>query len=185
MQTRPPGSGWVPRALLVAAVLPLLAQCGPARNQFAPVCPNQAILGDAANLNVYRASAKQGPSRDFTDLVVSGRIVQIHGSCEPGGKNHLAVAVSVNVELTRGPALQGNGITLPIFVAVAEGDNILDKHIYLMHASFPSNIDRVTMTPGELDLSLPISESKSGAAYTLLSGFQMTPDQLRQSEQRP
>ena len=143
MQTRPPGSGWVPRALLVAAVLPLLAQCGPARNQFAPVCPNQAILGDAANLNVYRASAKQGPSRDFTDLVVSGRIVQIHGSCEPGGKNHLAVAVSVNVELTRGPALQGNGITLPI------------------------------------------SESKSGAAYTLLSGFQMTPDQLRQSEQRP
>jgi hypothetical protein len=184
MQARLPGFGWVPRALLIAALLPLLAECGPARNQFAPVCPNQAILGDAANLNIYRSSATQAPGRDLTDLVVSGRIVQIHGSCEPGDKNHLSVAVSVNVELARGPAMQGNGVTLPIFVAVAEGDNILDKHTYLMHASFPSNIDRITMTPGELDLTLPISASKSGAAYTLLAGFQLSPEQLRDSQQR-
>jgi hypothetical protein len=184
MQSRLSGSGWMPRAILIAALLPLLAECGPARNQFAPVCPDQAILGDAANLTVYRPSANQGPARDLTDLVASARIVQIHGSCAPGDdKNHIAVTVSVNVELTRGPALQGNDITVPIFVAVAEGDNILDKHTYLMRAAFPSNIDRVTMTPGELDLSLPVSSAKSGAAYTLLAGFQLTPDQLRDSQQ--
>ncbi len=185
MQARLPGSGWVPRALLIAALAPLLAECGPARNQFAPVCPNQAILGDAANLSVYRPSANQGPARDLTDLVVSARIVQIHGTCAPGDRNGLAVTVSVNVDLTRGPAMQGNGATVPIFVAVAEGDNILDKHTYLMHASFPSNIDRVTLTPGELDLTLPISATKSGAAYTLLAGFQLSPEQLRQSQQTP
>ena len=173
------------RALLIAAVVPLLAECGPARNQFAPICPNQGILGDAANLIVYRPSANQGPSRDLTDLIVSARIVQIHGSCQPGAKNRLAVAVSVNVEMTRGPALPGNGVTVPIFVAVAQGDNILDKHTYLMHATFPSNVDRVTLTPGELDLSLPITSSRTGAAYTLLAGFQLTPEQLQQGQQRP
>jgi hypothetical protein len=181
MHARLPGSRWVVLAALTASLLPLLAGCGPARNQFAPVCPNQAILGDAANINLYRPSPTQGPARDLTDLVVSGRIVSIHGSCQPGGNNRqLAVAVAVNVELTRGPAMQGSGVTVPLFVAVAEGEAVLDKHGYLMHATFPSNVDRVTITPGELDLTLPISGGKSGASYTLLAGFQLTPDQLRQ-----
>ncbi|HTI81171.1 MAG TPA: hypothetical protein VL614_12050 [Acetobacteraceae bacterium] len=177
-----PGSRWVARVALTVALLPLLAECGPARNQFAPVCPNQAILGDAANLNVYRPSATQGPARDLTDLVVSGRIVSIHGTCQPGANSRqLNVAVAVNVELTRGPAIQGSGVTVPLFVAVTEGDTVLDKHGYLMHATFPSNVDRITLTPGELDLTLPVGATKSGAAYTLLTGFQLNPDQLRQS----
>jgi hypothetical protein len=181
MPARLPGFRWIALAGLTATLLPMLADCGPARNQFAPVCPNQAILGDASNMNVYRASATQGPARDLTDLVVSGRIVSIHGTCQPGGNSRqLAVAVAVNVELTRGPAMQGNGVTVPVFVAIAEGDTVLDKHGYLMHATFPSNVDRVTLTPGELDLTLPVSAGKSGAAYTLLAGFQLTPDQLRQ-----
>lgn len=181
MHARLPGFRWVVRATLTASLLPLLAECGPARNEFAPVCPNQAILGDASNINLYRPSATQGAARDLTDLVVSGRIVSIHGTCKPGANNRqLAVAVAVNVELTRGPAMQGNGVTVPVFVAVIESDTVLDKHGYLMHATFPSNVDRVTMTPGELDLTLPVSGSKSGAAYTLLAGFQLTPDQLRQ-----
>ena len=181
MHARLPGSRGMVRTTLAASLLALLAGCGPARNQFAPVCPNQAILGDAANMSLYRASATQGPARDLTDLVVSGRIVSIHGTCKPGANNRqLAVAVAVNVELTRGPAMQGNGVTVPVFVAVIESDTVLDKHGYLMHATFPSNVDRVTMTPGELDLTLPISAGKSGAAYTLLTGFQLTPDQLRQ-----
>lgn len=181
MYARLPGSRWVVFATLTASLLPLLAGCGPARNQFAPVCPSQAILGDAANINLYRPSPTHGPARDLTDLVVSGRIVSIHGTCQPGDNSRqLAVAVAVNVELTRGPAMQGNGVTVPVFVAVAEGDTVLDKHGYLMHATFPSNVDRVTMTPGELDLTLPVSASKSGAAYTLLAGFQLASDQLRQ-----
>src|SRR5690349_7947063 len=116
MNVRLPGARWVARAALTAVLLAPLAGCGRARNQFAPVCPNQAILGDAANLNVYRPSATQGPARDLTDLVVSGRIVSIHGTCQPGSNSRqLNVAVAVNVELTRGPAIQGSGVTIPLF----------------------------------------------------------------------
>jgi len=184
MSARLTGSGWAPRAALVAALLPLLAACGPTRNQFAPVCPTPAILGDAANLSVYRTSATTGAARDLTDLVVSARIVQVSGTCQPGDrKDRLAVAVSAAIALTRGPALQGNSVTVPLFVAVSEGNTILDKHSYLMRATFPSNVDRITLTPGELDLSLPITATKSGASYSILAGFQLTPEQLRQSHQ--
>ncbi len=184
MPARLPGSRRLLHVVLISALLPLLVECGPARNQFAPVCPTPAILGDAANLNVYRTSATTGPARDLTDLVVSARIVQVSGTCQPGdSSNRLAVAVNAAVELDRGPALEGNGVTVPVFVAVADGTTILDKRTFLMHATFPSNVDRVTLTPGELDLSLPITAAKSGASYSILAGFQLSTEQLRQAHQ--
>jgi hypothetical protein len=66
---------------------------------------------------------------------------------------------------------------------VADGTTILDKRTFLMHATFPSNVDRVTLTPGELDLSLPITAAKSGASYSILAGFQLSNEQLRQAHQ--
>ena len=86
-----------------------------------------------------------GAGRDLTDLVLHGRIIGIQGSCRAGdNKTQLAVTVNVGVELTRGPAMAGRDVDVPVFVAVTEGDAILDKRIYLMHAAFPSNVDRVT-----------------------------------------
>jgi len=92
--------------------------------------------------------------------------------------------VNVAVELTRGPAMEGRETDVPVFVAVTDGDAILDKKVYLMHATFPPNVDRVTLTPGETDLALPVSPSKSGAAYSIFAGFQLTADQLEQNRQR-
>ena len=82
MSARPPNLGWAPRAALLAALLPLLADCGPPRNQFAPPCPGRAILGDVADLRCLPASPRG--ARDLTDLVLHARIVGIQGSCTGG-----------------------------------------------------------------------------------------------------
>ena len=79
--------------------------------------------------------------------------------------------------------MAGRETDVPVFVAVTEGDTILDKRVYLMHVVFPSNVDRVTLTPGEVNLVLPVTSTKSGAAYTILGGFQLTPDQMTQTPQ--
>ncbi len=165
---------WAPCALLLASLLPALSGCGPERNKFAPPCPGTAIVGDAADLNIYRTAG----ARDLTDLVLRGRIVGMQGSCRQGDKaNQLAVTVQVGVELTRGPAMAGREADVPVFLAVIEGATILDKRTVMMHVTFPSNVDRVTLTPGDVNLVLPVTPAKSGAAYTILSGFQLTPDQ--------
>jgi hypothetical protein len=183
MHARQPNHGWAPRAALLAALLPLLAECGPARNQFAPPCPGRAILGDAADLDLYRGSSAAGAGRDLTDLVLHARIIGMQGSCMPGDrKDQLAVTVTVGVELTRGPAMPGRETDVPVFIAVTEGDTILDKRVYLMHAVFPSNVDRVTLGAGGANLVLPVTSTKSGAAYTILGGFQLTPDQMAQHQ---
>ena len=182
MIQRQPIPGWAPRAALVAALLPLLAGCGPKRNEFAPACPRPAILADAADLDIFRPGTAQTGPHDVTDLVLHARIVGVNGNCRPGEtKDQLAVAASVVVELTRGPAMAGRETGVPVFVAVTEGDTILDKRIYQLPATFPSNVDRMTFTTGDIAMTLPISTAKSGAAYSILTGFQLSPDQLMQN----
>src|SRR5262249_32785127 len=128
--------------------------------------------------------ANGGAGRDLTDLVLQARIVSISGSCKKGDdKNHLAVAVSIGVDLGRGPAMSGRETDVPIFLAIVQGDAILDKHVYRMHSIFPPNVDRITLTPGEIDFSLPVTSDKSGASYTILAGFQLTPEQLQLNRQ--
>jgi hypothetical protein len=174
MPARLSNLGWAPPAALLAMLLPALVECGPSRNEFPPTCPGTAILGNAADLNAYRPDS---PGRDLTDLVLHARVVGIQGSCTEGDRsNQLAVTVSVVVELTRGPAMQGRETDVPILVAVVDGDNILGKYVSLMHASFPSNVDRVTLTPGETNIVLPVTGARSGAAYTIVAGFQRTPN---------
>ena len=109
----------------------------------APPCPGQAILGDAADFDVYRT---QG-SRDLTDLVLHARIVNIQGSCREGDKKtQLAVTAGTSaVELSRGPAMAGRNIEVPVFIAVADGETILDKRTYAMQIAFPPNVDRITV----------------------------------------
>jgi hypothetical protein len=174
MPARLSNLGWAPPAALLAMLLPALVECGPSRNEFPPACPGTAILGNAADLDAYRPDS---PGRDLTDLVLHARVVGMRGSCTEGDRsNQLAVTVSVLVELTRGPAMQGRETDVPIFVAVVDGDNILGKYVSLMHASFPSNVDRVTLTPGETNIVLPVTGARSGAAYTIVAGFQRTPN---------
>jgi hypothetical protein len=166
----------LPNPLLLLPLLALLASCsGPGANTFAPACPRAAILGDAADVTRYR----QGGGRDLTDLILAGRIVDVSGKCEPGDTSRqLATSLKVSFELTRGPAMPQRQVNVMIFVAVSEGDNILDKKLFPVHAEFPPNIDTVRLTTDAIPLVLPISKDKSGAAYALTAGFQLTPDEL-------
>lgn len=173
---------WTSRAILLAAFLPLLANCGPARNEFAPPCPRPAFLGDAANIDQYRSAGSPSGLHDLTDLILHGRVVALGGSCQAGDtKGQLAVTVNMTVELTRGPGMQGRDTNVPVFLAVMDGDRILDKRIYPIQVSFPSNVDRLVLNSGELNLLLPVTPTKSGAAYTVLAGFQLSPEQLEQN----
>jgi hypothetical protein len=166
----------LPRAAAFAALLPLVSACAPERDQFPPACPGTAFLTPTADLAVFRAGSN---GRDLTDLMVGGRMQGIQGKCQTGAKkNTVEATVTVAAEITRGPAMPGNKVNVPVYVAVIEGDRILDKHVYNLSATFPSNVDRVTVSTPDVFMVLPVSPTKTAAAYSILAGFQLTPDQL-------
>ena len=170
------------RAAPLVLLLPLLSACGPERDQFAPPCPAASVLPPTGDITLYRPNSS---GRDLTDQVLQGKVTGIQGKCQPGDrKSALDAAVTVMFDFSRGPAMQGNSVNVPVFVAVAEGDHIMDKKVYAVTASFPPNVDRVHLTSAKVDMRLPVTASKSGAAYTILAGFQLTPDQLAAARAR-
>jgi hypothetical protein len=147
-----------------------------------PICPGVGFLTPTATLSVLRPGSD---GHDPTALMLAGRMRGIQGKCQWGRVTGTVEAtVTVSAELNRAPAMQGNEGSVPIYVAVTEGARILDKHVYILNATFPSHAERVTISTPEIFMVLPVNSTKSAAAYSILAGFQLTPEQLEQSVSR-
>jgi len=168
------------RTLGPCAALLALAGCGSGtEDAFAPACPGAAIVRDAADLSRYR-----GAGRDLTDTVIEGRITGINGNCKRDGADTVVTTVQVGMELMRGPAAPGRRAELAYFVAVLDGDRILDKQVFPLRAEFPANADRLRLTGDDVELRLKVKPDKTAAAYRIQVGFQLTPEELELNRQR-
>lgn len=162
-------------ALPILALLPLAA-CGPEKNQFAPQCPTPKLYSQLADIV---SMAGPGPQHDITDLKYQARITGINGKCKPGDKpDQLDTTATVTLSVQRGPAMKGREVDLPLFIAVTEGKTVRDKKLIPVHVPFPPNVDRLTFTSPEIDMTIPVTKDKNGLAYDIVAGFQLTPDQL-------
>jgi hypothetical protein len=152
----------------------ILASCSSQRNVFAPACPVPGLVRPLAELTRYQTG-----SRDIRDLVVRARIIDITGKCEPGDDNGTVVThVQVVVDVARGPGLQGDGISLPVFVAVSDAGAIRDKILFTLPVVFPRNVDTTRAAGQEIRMEVPVSAQKSGAAYGIIAGFQLSPEEV-------
>jgi hypothetical protein len=151
-----------------------LASCGPAQNEFAPACPVPGLVKPLSELARYRSA-----SQDLPDLVVRSRIVDIAGKCQKGDdKNTVVVHVQVVVDVTRGPAMQGDAIALPVFVAITDADVVQDKKLFYLPVEFPSNVDTARAASPEIRMEIPVTPQKSAAAFGVIAGFQLTPEEV-------
>jgi hypothetical protein len=156
-----------------------LSACGPQANTFPPACPSTGILRDGADLTRFR-----GTDTDLTDMVVDGRITGLSGKCKLDDPTHLRTSISVGMSLTRGPANTSRTANVTYFVAAAKGDTILDKQIFTLPVTFPSNMDQMRIAGDPVDLVLPVSGTVTGAAYRIVIGFQLTPQELAFNRRR-
>jgi hypothetical protein len=161
-------------------LLPLFG-CGPGRNDFAPVCPSARLVPSLADLSRY---AGPGPMHDITDMVLQARIVGVNGSCSAGDDpSKLPTTVQVTLGVQRGPAMKGRETDVPVFLAVTEGETVLDKKLFSVHLVFPPNVDHLQITSSAINLDLPVSAEKSGAAYGIIAGFQLSPAEMEANRQ--
>ncbi len=170
-------------AVLLAPLAAALAGCGN-QDKFPPACPRASIVGSAANVTRFRGDATGGGGQDVTDMVFSGRITGVTGTCERSDEETLNVTATIGLESTRGPASTSRTEDVPFFVAVAQGEQILDKRVFHVRADFPANTDRLRLQSDEVHLTLPITRERSGAAYDMLVGFQLTPAELATNRRR-
>jgi hypothetical protein len=162
------------RAVPLLLIALALGSCGPAKDQFAPACPIPGLVKPLADLARYRSGAQ-----DYRDLVIRAQITDIVGKCEPGdNKNTIVTTAQVVVDATRGPAMQGDALTLPVFVAVTDAGGVRDKTLFSLPIVFAPNVDTARATSNEIRMEIPVSPQKSGAAYGIIGGFQLTPEEV-------
>ncbi len=159
------------RLILLAPLL--AAACAPGRGQFAPVCPVPGLVKPLSELTRYRAG-----SRDLRDLEVRARIVDIAGTCKPGRTGTVAVSVKVVAEAVRGPGASSEAYRLPVFVAVTEGADIRDKTLFWLPVEFPRGRNTVRAASEEIEMELPVAQNVTAAAYGIVAGFQLTPEEV-------
>ncbi len=169
------GSSWRRHAVLALPLIVLaLASCSTRKDVFAPACPIPGLVRPLAELARYR-----GGSRDVRDLVVRARVIDITGKCEPGDDpNTIVTHAQVVVDAARGPAMQGDAIALPMFIAVTESGAIGDKIMFDLPVEFPHNVDTTRAASKEVRIEIPVTPQKSGAAYQIIGGFQLTPAEV-------
>lgn len=171
----------LPAALALLLPTLLVTGCMDDEGEFPPACPQAEILPDAGDLVRYRDTG-----HDLTDLVLRARITGLSGRCTNTKQaTVLRTQVSVGMDVTRGPAAHGREAALAYFVAVTEGERVLDKRVFPLHVEFPPNTDRVRLTGAEVDLSLPTPRGRSGAAYRVVVGYQLTPQELAENRAHP
>jgi hypothetical protein len=160
-------------ALLMTGML-ALGGCTPDPDEQAPQCPLAYLRPDAATLTRY-----DGRGTDLTNLVLSGRLLNIQGACKGLlGHKKLTAHTHVQMVLTRGPAAQSRDVDVPYNIAVVRDGKVLQKQELIQHVTFPPNVDTVQVTGQDVDLAFPTDRGLTGPNYTIYFVFELTPAEL-------
>lgn len=151
----------------------LLAGCGDGSMKFAPACPQFSLLAEGADLTRFA-----GQGRDVVDRVLEARLTGLDGACRAGRNNDVVTTLKVQAELRRGPAAQGRRAQLPYFVAVLDGERILDRQDFVLEANFPANVDGMRVAGEELELRFPGAAERGAARYRVVVSLQLSQEEL-------
>lgn len=155
--------------LALAAPL-LLAGCAADK---APTlfCPQVAVLQQASHF-----VSTKGDSIDVAARTLDARITGVGGHCKKVSKTTEQVDFRVGFVAHNGPASTRDKWTLPYFIAISQGDRIIDKKIYPVSFDFRNGSDQAVATTTTIRLRFPRAP-RSGDQQVLV-GFQMTPAEI-------
>jgi len=143
-----------------------------------PVCPVSAVLSDAASVTKLRPGTPAG-SRDPANVVFAAEMSQAILDCDyDRDANRLTVDIEFAVRATRGSAAQGPDPQLDFFVAIVDEDNnIINKTVFHGQPDLRGKMTN-TYTQSVDGFPVPLAMDKRPADYEILTGFQLTPDEL-------
>ena len=143
-----------------------------------PICPSTGVLSDAVTVTKLRPGTQAAPPNP-ANIAFTAEMSQAKLDCNYNrGQNKLSVDMSFAVKATRGPAAMGPDPQLDFFVAVVDADNnIISKSVY--HGK-PAMAGRATniYTQSVDSFPVPLGMDKRPYDYEILTGFQLTPDEL-------
>ena len=170
---------WAALPALALAVLTAGCSVLEKKEKREAACPTGVIPIDSSRITRFR----DGPGRDLTDVVNEGEILDILVQCKYD-KQAVNVDLQVAVGGARGPADRSKIAEFDYFVAIVDADqNIVAKEPFRVRFEFKDNQSKLGSVE-ELEPHLPLKDVMKGPTYSILVGFQLTPEELAWNRQQ-
>jgi hypothetical protein len=141
-------------------------------------CPRVVVLRDAAQEVQFR-----GTSQDLTDMVARATFGDFEGGCQYFD-DRVTVDMTLQLFAELGPAAQGREADFEYFVAITDPQNeILAKEVFPTTIAFAEGRN-VAGVSEELTQTIPLERLATGAAYSVVLGFQLDEAQLNYNRQQ-
>ena len=85
---------------------------------------------------------------------------------------------------TRAPSADRVRYTVPYFVVAHEGNKIFTKRLFNLTFEFAPGASVATITQAPDDLTIHVENGKLPWNYQLISGFQLTPEQIAYNKKK-
>jgi len=138
-------------------------------------CPVAVILADAGQMAVFRQGASQDLSGEAYRVLLTGA----RTGCDINKKTgETSSSLHLEFRATRAPSADGAQYSVPYFVAVTRGDQLIEKRILTVRFNFAPGASTATFEESPDDFDVHMENGHFPYEYQLMAGFQMTPAQV-------
>lgn len=163
--------------LLLPALLLALMGC----STKIAVCPVPAILADTASVTFFRPGTKP----DLANELYTVTLINAQTDCVYTPRTGLTrSSLDLTFRATRTPTNDSPTYSVPFYVVVHEGAKVFYKRNYTLKFSFSPGAATAVVTQSPDDVRIKIETGKLPWNYQLLSGFQMTAEQIEYNKTR-
>ena len=138
-------------------------------------CPAAVILADASQVTIFRAGAPQDLAGEAYRVALVGISTDCSINKKTGETNS---SYRVNFRATRAPSADAAHYTVPYFVAITQGDRLIEKRILQVSFDFGPGDSIATFSESPDDFDIHVENGHQPFEYELMAGFQMTPAQV-------
>lgn len=165
--------------LLAAAIIAIpLAGCSSSKDE--ELCPGAAALVEASTLTAFQTSAAADPLHALYKVAVS----DVTTDCSIDKREHTAdSSLNIHFVATRSPTGEAVRYRVPYFVAVRQGPDILAKKVFWVAFAFAPGEASVAFDESVDSTVVKIASDKQAYDYQILTGLQLTHDQLEYNRQ--
>lgn len=156
----------------LGVVLLMLAGCSTTKVNN---CPVAVVLADASQMAIFRQGAPQDLSGEAYRVALTGA----SSSCDVNKKTgETGSSLTLNFRATRAPSADGAHYSVPYFVAITQGDQLVEKRILNVSFDFAPGASTATFSESPDDFTIMVPTGHQPFEYQLLAGFQMTSTQV-------
>ena len=151
-----------------------LTGCALFSDDVQPPCPRAITIADAQTMTAHQP----GPGRDLTDVLTNGAIVSVATACEYDEEGRVDSTVSVEIDLSIGPAARDNTGQWQYFIMVTDPDqNFVAKRVFSVNLQFEQAVFRTRLRES-VKAEFAYAPWLDASGHTIFVGFQLTRDQL-------